>query len=405
MHYLLAVLIALSLVVSSLGAGEAKYTVTVTAGELDRRETVVPFALPADAPKGEWTMSDEAGAAVPVQKTLSGQLVFVLPELKAGASKTYTLKEGGAAAAAGVEAVKEGGAVKLLVDTKEVLRYQGGKTELPQGFEPQFQRGGYIHPVYTPSGKLVTDDYPPNHKHHHGIWTPWTKTEFEGRHPDFWNMGAKTGTVEFVALDETWSGPVHGGLKARHKQVDLSAKPEPKTALNETWELYVYRVSAKCRMFDLTVTQECASASPLTLPAYHYGGTGIRGNRAWDGAANCEYLTSEGVTRKDKEYAKIDGPPARARWCHMGGKVDGEPCGIAALCHPENFRAPQPLRLHPTEPFIGYCASKLGEWKIEPGKPYVARYRYVTADGAADKAELERLWNDYAKPPKVEVKP
>lgn len=384
-------------------AGEAEkkgFTVTVSAGEFERRETPVCIVVP-DAAKAVWTMADDAGAAAAVQQDAKKQLWFILPELKAGQSKTYTVREGGQQALGGaVEAIKDGTVVKLSIEKREVLRYQAEKGELPKGYEPQFQRGGYIHPVSTPSGKLVTDDYPPNHKHHHGIWTPWTKTEFEGRKPDFWNMGAKTGTVEFVGLDETRSGPVFGGFKSRHKQVDLSAKPEPKTALNETWEVLVFRVGLgekKYNLFDLTVAQECASASALTLPKYHYGGFGIRGNRQWDGAANATFLTSEGMVRKD-------GNESRARWCHMGGKVDGDVAGIAVLDHPENFRAPGPLRLHPSEPFLGICVSQLGDWKIEPGKPYVARYRIVASDGPADKAELERLWNDYARPPKVEVK-
>ena len=396
---------------AAVAAEDAKtnYTVTVSAGEFDRQETPVSLALPESSAKVSWTLKDDRGAETRLQQDSAKRGWFVLPELKAGQSKAYSLRliEPGARGPAAVEAVKDGGAVKITAAGREVLRYQGEKTELPKGYEPQYQRGGYIHPVFTPSGKLVTDDYPPKHMHHHGIWTPWTKTEFEGRHPDFWNMGAKTGTVEFVALDETWSGAVFGGFRSRHKQVDLTAKPEPKTALNETWEVMVFNVGAgenKYNLFDLTVTQECASPNPLTLPAYHYGGTGIRGNRQWDGAADCEYLTSEGITRKDKEYARPDGPPARARWCHMSGKVDGTQTGIAMLDHPDNFRAPQALRLHPTEPFIGYCVSKLGDWKIEPGKPYVARYRFVVADGPADKAELDRLWNDYAKPPKVDVR-
>jgi len=390
-------------------AAKKSYAIVVSAGEFDRKETPVCIASPNPA-QTQWTLLNDAGAWVGSQQDARKQLWFIVPELKAGQSKTYTLREGRVPMEPlpfAVKAAKDGGAVKITVADKEVLRYQGEKTELPKGFQPQYQRGGYIHPVLTPSGKLVTDDYPPKHMHHHGIWTPWTKTEFEGRHPDFWNMGGKTGTVEFVALDDTWSGYVFAGIKARHKQVDLSAKPEPKTALNETWELMVFNVGSgekKYNLFELTVTQECASASPLTLPKYHYGGTGIRGNRQWDGAANCDYLTSEGITRKDKEYAKPDGPPARARWCHMGGKVDGAPAGIAMLDHPANFRAPQALRLHPDEPFIGYCTSKLGDWSIEPGKPYAARYRYVVADGPADKAELDRLWNDFATPPKVEVK-
>ena len=380
--------------------GTKTFAVTVSAGEYDRKETPVCIALP-EAPKTDWVMADEAGAAVPVQQDAKKQLWFILTELKAGQSKTYSLREGKPAdAAPAVVAAKEDSVVKVSVDKRVVLGYQAEKSELPKGYAASFQRGGYLYPVFSPSGKLVTDDYPPNHKHHHSIWTPWTKTEFEGRHPDFWNMGDKTGTVEFVALDETWSGPVFGGFKSRLKQVDLSAKPEPKTALNETWEVLVFRVglgAMKYNLFDLTDTQECASASPLTLPKYHYGGFGIRGNRKWDGAANAIFLTSEGKERKN-------GNESRARWSHMGGKVDGELAGIAVLDHPGNFGAPGPLRIHPTEPFLGICVSQLGDWKIEPGKPYVARYRLVTADGPPDKAELERLWNDFAKPPQVAVK-
>ena len=77
--------------------------------------------------------------------------------------------------------------------------------------------------------------------------------------------------------------------------------------------------------------------------------------------------------------------------------------GVAILCHPDNFRFPQPMRLHPDEPFFCYAPSQLGDWAIEPGKPYVARYRFVVSEGPADKAEIERLWNDYANPPKVTV--
>jgi hypothetical protein len=40
---------------------------------------------------------------------------------------------------------------------------------------------------------------------------------------------------------------------------------------------------------------------------------------------------------------------------------------------------------------------------IRPGRPYVSRYRFVAADGAPDKAELDSLWNDYAHPPRVAV--
>ena len=77
----------------------------------------------------------------------------------------------------------------------------------------------------TPGGTVITDDYPHNHKHHHGIWFPWTNTIFEGRKPDFWNMGNGTGTVEFTGLNGQWSGPVYAGFSSSHQFVDLIAKP------------------------------------------------------------------------------------------------------------------------------------------------------------------------------------
>ncbi len=62
------------------------------------------------------------------------------------------------------------------------------------------------------------------------------------------------------------------------------------------------------------------------------------------------------------------------------------------------------MRLNPTEPFFCFAPSQDGDWKIEPGKPYVAKYRFVVADGGPDKELIERLYKDWADPPKVEIK-
>jgi hypothetical protein len=150
-------------------------------------------------------------------------------------------------------------------------------------------------------------------------------------------------------------------------------------------------------MFDLTSTQTCASEQPLILPKYHYGGFGYRGHRTWDGKGNCEFLTSEGKTR-------ADGNETRGNWVYVYGKVDGNTAGVLVMSHPENFRAPQPLRIHPTEPYISFAPQQMGEFRIEPGKPYVSKYRIVSMDGAPDGELFERIWNDYATPPTVTVK-
>jgi hypothetical protein len=201
-------------------------------------------------------------------------------------------------------------------------------------------------------------------------------------------MGQKTGTVEFVTLDRSWSGPVHGGFVARHRFVDLSA-PSPVVALHETWEVTAYNVP-DARVFDLVLTQACATIDPLVLPKYHYGGLGFRGRGEWFGKDKAFFLTSEGETDREKANAQ------KMRWIHLSGAVDGGMAGLAVLGHPENFRAPQPVRVHPREPYVSFTPSQEGDWKIEPGKPYIARYRFVAQDGPPDRARLDALWHGYA---------
>jgi hypothetical protein len=385
----------------TLNAAERPGRITVLAGDYDRRNSVVWFTWPSGA-RDFQQLADERGNTIALQTDQEGHACFIEKELKHGSARTYRLvaAESDASLRDGVQVAREGNRIKCSVANQPVFHYQADASELPRpDIKPIFQRGGFLHPILTPGGKLVTDDYPPNHLHHHGIWFPWTKTDFEGRQPDFWNMGEGKGRVEFAAVGETWSGLVHGGLNSRHRFVDLSAA-EPKVALNETWQVTLYNVgrgAGRYWMFDLVSTQQCATASPLRLPKYHYGGLGFRGNWTWNGKDKTSFLTSEGETDR------VKGNETRGRWCHISGDVDGARAGIAILCHPDNFRAPQPMRLHPTEPFFCFAPSQLGDWEISPGKPYVSRYRFIVADGPPDNPELERLWNDYAHPPIITI--
>lgn len=288
-----------------------------------------------------------------------------------------------------VTAAREGKQVVVRTGGKEILRYQAEPGELPRAdIKEIFRRGGYLQSIHTPAGRLVTDDFPPDHVHHHGVWSPWTSTQFEGRKPDFWNMGQGTGRVDFVALDEVWEKDGRAGFTARHRFVDMTAKPE-KVALLETWEVSVASAGDH-HLIDLAITQTCAGGSPLKLPEYHYGGLGFRGNRAWNGAENCRFLTASGLADRVKVNT------AKEPWCWIGGKVDGETCGVAILCHPSNFRAPQPIRAHPSEPFFCYAPQQGGPMEIVPGKPYTARYRILVADGEPDPAALAKRAAEYA---------
>jgi len=291
------------------------------------------------------------------------------------------------------------GVLNVSTGGQPIFSYRMEPGPLPDGVAAVYAHGAYLHPVFTPSGKLVTADFPPDHRHQRGIFFAWTKTEFEGRHPDFWNLGKigqpdgkPTAEVRFDRLEKSWGGPESGGFLSQHRFIDHSAEA-PHDVLHETWEVTARRLVANGRpanVIDLVSTQTCAGASPLKLPKYHYGGLGVRGQAAWDPVDAVTMLTSNGDDR-------TKGDATKAKWVYLGGLVDGAPAGMALLIHPGNFRFPQPLRLNPKNPQLCVAPSQDGDWSIEPGQAYTSRYRFVVFDGTPDAVWIEGLWGEYAK--------
>jgi hypothetical protein len=87
----------------------------------------------------------------------------------------------------------------------------------------------------------------------------------------------------------------------------------------------------------------------------------------------------------------------------MHGKIDGHFSGVTVMDHPDNFRFPQPVRLHPDKPYFCFAPMVLGPLSIAPGREYVSRYRYCVHTGRPDQVLAERLWRDFAHPPKARI--
>ena len=84
--------------------------------------------------------------------------------------------------------------ITILNGDATVLVYNKAPTPDAAENDPVYTRTGYIHPVFTPSGKQVTDDFAPDHPHQHGLYFAWTTTSSEGRAPAFWNETETAGT-------------------------------------------------------------------------------------------------------------------------------------------------------------------------------------------------------------------
>jgi len=276
---------------------------------------------------------------------------------------------------------------------KKIFNYNKQPTKDAEQAEPYYLRTGYIHPLYSPSDKVVTGDYASDHPHPHGLFFAWTKTSFRGKPTEFWNQKKQLGDIrlnQFHGTEDKGRSRV-----GKIEQIYTKGKDSDEPILRETWEISVPEQKKSYNVFDLTSTQTCATKDPLQIHKYHYGGMAIRGNAAWipptkDEAPVGKMLTSEGLTRENGNHA-------RPRWVALYGPIDGVTCGVAALANPDNFRAPQWVRLHPSKPYFVFAPMVEEPVKIEPGKPYISKFRYVTFDGEPDTKVLDGIWKEFAE--------
>jgi hypothetical protein len=395
--------------------GAARARLTVEAGAIDRKNSPVSFALPDGlAQGGPFELRDSAGKRLPLQiQAADKQGHFVLPALGRGKQATFQVVEASPAPAApgsGVEVKSEADHLVVTVQGAPVFHFRT-KAPAPSAEVPaRYTRAGYLHPVMSPGGVVVTDDSPGDHGHHHGIWTAWTVTEYQGKRLSFWGPEPGRSKNDLVSVGGLFGGEIAGGFTARLASSDLSVKPE-KQILDSEWKVVVHRTSAGAGkapyfLFDLEWTDKVVGDKPLQLLEYRYGGLGVRAQREWLDANKVAFLTSEGADR-------LAGENTRVRWVHIGGPVTASKgtrqvtstAGLAVLVHPLNLRAPEPVRLNPGIPELCISPVKAGPLTIAPGRPYTARYRFVVSDGPASAPLLERLWRDYARAPVVKVEP
>ena len=380
------------------------FILKVEAGKHARENTPIVW----EAPDSICKALDKSAGAVHLLRTDDGSTIpaqrlgddgrtlawIIRGRLEANTDRYYYLFPGAAEGHhPNVLCVNDQKSLQFFYDGNSILEYRHAVVSAPEAIDSIFSRSAYIHPLRTPSGRIVTNDFPKNHLHHHGVWFPWSQTTYQGQAINFWESVRGEGTVEHV--HSTYGGgAVLGSFRAEHRFVAFKLPGGRRTILEETWQVRVYAIKDYF-LFDLVSTQRAATDHPLHLKKYRYGGLGLRGAAEWEGEGDaCKFDTSEGKTR-------ADGHATRARWCEVGGTVDGASTGITVFCHPGNFRAPQPMRIHPHEPFFNFTPCQIGDFEIAPGKPLHSRYRYYVHDGEFDRDTSERLWNDYAEPPKT----
>lgn len=265
-----------------------------------------------------------------------------------------------------------------------VLVYnQGDVTDerVPAG-DSRRRRGCYIHPVWGLGGEVISDDFPQDHYHHHGIFWAWPHVRIGEAEYDLWTYGNIQ--QRFVGWICRRTGPVAAVLAVENGWY----VGEQKVMIERVW-MRTFAASGRRRALDISLTWIPVGRA-VTL----------------QGAAGKSYggLTMRFAPRDDQQTV-ITVPAGRAtedltetplRWADYTSQFVGadSPSGATVMIDPSHPDFPPTwLTRHYGALCVGYPGVEAKTFP--PGEAFTLNYRVCVHDASAELVDIERDYDAY----------
>jgi len=282
--------------------------------------------------------------------------------------------------------IKSNQGIEILEKGQKVLFYQ----VLPKSVNGKYERAGYVHPLYDLNGKILTDDMPPDHPYHRGIFWAWHQLILNDQSlGDGW-----------VGENISWK-PVK--VKVKNKKGNLVLQSEmlwtakgvqsnPMPIIREETEITVFKATPKYRILDFYI-QLFALKDQLKIGGSDdekgYGGFCLRLKLPKDLS-----FVSENKEVIPQETAVLAGP-----WMNFTGSFAGDSfpkSGVVAFGYPPDSGTQHPWILRKVTsmqniPYPGRAPILLSR------KGLKLRYRIVVHNADLSNAEIEELYKQYYK--------
>ena len=297
--------------------------------------------------------------------------------------------------------IDDGKTLTLVSGYRPFITYQYAVMQPPEGADESYARSGFIHPLYSPHGQVLTRIQPKDHYHHYGIWNPWPSVSYEGETVDFWHLEEKQGTVRFAGFETVCEGKVFSEFRAKQEHVVFEKDGSEKVALNEIRSVRIYRTDKDYYYADFAIQLRCAGKSPFNIQQHRYGGFSWRPTKAWK-KESTEIVTSTGKSRNNADAST-------AQWCMVQGEIDHDYAGAIIMSSPDNYNHPEPLRIWSDDMqedgdlFINFATTRDKEWHLEPGKTYTLHYRMLVYNDRFTPDAAEAAWQSYTQPVPVKL--
>ena len=264
-----------------------------------------------------------------------------------------------------------------------VLTYCYGD-QLKKGVTPRYTQSCYIHPLFSLDGETLTDDFPIDHFHHHGLFWVWPVVRTRGESTSSWEPKLPRLRQHFVR----WLKREESDSTFVLSVENIWRLDDKETVAKEIVSLNVHPVEKAGRAIDLEITIE-AAGGPLELQGTPdqnkgYGGLCFRGSPMFKGAA---MTTDEGSLKEDAVHMPF-------RWVDLS---TGE-LGISIFMSPGHPGFPTKWMVRNSYAgIINASWPGLASVVLQPGDPVTLRYRIYVHRGDVAAGGVKAAYVAYTK--------
>lgn len=274
--------------------------------------------------------------------------------------------------------------LKLSDGRTPVLVYNHGlitNEAVPQN-DRRRSRACYVHPLWGLNGEVLTDDFPRDHYHHHGVFWTWPHIRIEGKEYNLWDGAViKDKFVGWICREagpETAVLAVENGWFVGDKKVMI-----------ERVRMQVHKASGDSRSLDFDFTW-IPTDKPVTLwgaGGKSYGGLTVR---------FAPRTRPDTVITVPSGRTTGDLPDTPLKWADFTSKFGdaASQSGAAVFVHPDHPDYPPTwLTRHYGPLCVGWPGVK--PKTFPPGKSIRLNYRIWIHKTAVELEALKRAYQSY----------
>lgn len=395
-------MLAFFLVVNAVTAAPPILVVPTAEAPIHLAVTMPEDAKPATAGAYQLVEVDVPGVVLPAQlvaavasdgqsaKPIRRLVATIPPRADAGASRHFTLQSADAAGQAESFRFEDTTADKsrgLFDGERPVLVYNYGVItgeKVPET-DHRGTRACYVHPLYGLEGESLTEDFPRDHYHHHGVFWTWPHVRVDGKDHDLW-AGASIHQRFVRWLDHGQGGPVAGVLGVENGWF----VGDKKVMIERVW-LLAGKTIGDSRAVDVSITL-IPTDQPVSLlgaAGKSYGGLTVRFAPPGPKDPATRITTVEGVT-------PVDLSESRQAWADFTSKLNGHPTasGATVMIAPDHPAYPPTWLLRHYGPLcVGWPG--VTSQTLAPGVPVRMDYRLWIHKTVVDAEEIQRAYEAY----------